>query len=368
MKKKILSVVTIFLLVAAIPFSSFAHSGRTDGSGGHKDNKNKSGLGGYHYHCGGYPAHLHTGGVCPYRGGGSSYSSTPKTVYASRINAVSVPNKINDGEEMQLKASVYPSNATDSTITWESSDPSILSVSSSGMLKANGVGTATITAKTSRGTSSKFTITVNEVVAESIEIENKTTEMLMEETIVLSVLFTPENTSDKTIEWSSDNEDIAVVSDDGTLEAVGVGSTTITAVHKEFMDSFDIEVKPIEADKVEIEYPIDAESEESAPRVKKGETMQLTAIITPDNTTDKTIKWSVDNESIAEIDDDGILTALGTGMVIVTAESNNGKTAEIEIELYSNTAAGVAGVGSVVAIAAGVIYFLKRKKSKNNIE
>ena len=127
-------------------------------------------------------------------------------------------------------------------------------------------------------------------------------------------------------------------------------------------------VKPIEADKVEIEYPIDAESEESAPRVKKGETMQLTAIITPDNTTDKTIKWSVDNESIAEIDDDGILTALGTGMVIVTAESNNGKTAEIEIELYSNTAAGVAGVGSVVAIAAGVIYFLKRKKSKNNIE
>ena len=45
-------------------------------------------------------------------------------------------------------------------------------------------------------------------------------------------------------------------------------------------------------------------------------------------------------------------------MVIVTAESNNGKTAEIEIELYSNTAAGVAGVGSVVAIAAGVIYFL----------
>lgn len=43
-----------------------AHSGRTDASGGHKDNKNKSGLGSYHYHCGGHPAHLHTGGVCPY--------------------------------------------------------------------------------------------------------------------------------------------------------------------------------------------------------------------------------------------------------------------------------------------------------------
>lgn len=43
-----------------------AHSGRTDSSGGHKDNKNKSGLGSYHYHCGGYPAHLHENGVCPY--------------------------------------------------------------------------------------------------------------------------------------------------------------------------------------------------------------------------------------------------------------------------------------------------------------
>lgn len=47
-----------------------AHSGRTDASGGHRDNKNASGLGSYHYHCGGYPAHLHPNGVCPYAGGG----------------------------------------------------------------------------------------------------------------------------------------------------------------------------------------------------------------------------------------------------------------------------------------------------------
>lgn len=45
---------------------TFAHSGRTDSNGGHRDNKNKSGLGSYHYHCGGHPAHLHTKGVCPY--------------------------------------------------------------------------------------------------------------------------------------------------------------------------------------------------------------------------------------------------------------------------------------------------------------
>ena len=44
----------------------YAHSGRTDANGGHRDNNNKSGLGSYHYHCGGHPAHLHTNGACPY--------------------------------------------------------------------------------------------------------------------------------------------------------------------------------------------------------------------------------------------------------------------------------------------------------------
>lgn len=48
-----------------------AHSGRTDSNGGHHDYKNKSGLGSYHYHCGGYPAHLHENGVCPYSGSGN---------------------------------------------------------------------------------------------------------------------------------------------------------------------------------------------------------------------------------------------------------------------------------------------------------
>lgn len=55
---------------------SYAHSGRTDSSGGHKDNKNKSGLGSYHYHCGGNPPHLHSNGYCPYSSSGRSSTTT----------------------------------------------------------------------------------------------------------------------------------------------------------------------------------------------------------------------------------------------------------------------------------------------------
>ena len=76
-RKKIIK--TIIAIAIAIPLTTqlaFAHSGRTDSNGGHKDNKNVSGLGSYHYHCGGYPAHLHDNGVCPYKNTSTSSSSS----------------------------------------------------------------------------------------------------------------------------------------------------------------------------------------------------------------------------------------------------------------------------------------------------
>lgn len=73
--KRLLALLTIFTLL----FSSVAygHSGRTDSAGGHRDNRNVSGLGYYHYHCGGNPPHLHPGGVCPYNT--STYSAKTQT-------------------------------------------------------------------------------------------------------------------------------------------------------------------------------------------------------------------------------------------------------------------------------------------------
>ena len=73
------------LIFSAVPGTVQAHSGRTDASGGHHDNKNVSGLGSYHYHCGGHPAHLHSGGVCPYS---SSSSSSAETVNVSSGSVV----------------------------------------------------------------------------------------------------------------------------------------------------------------------------------------------------------------------------------------------------------------------------------------
>ena len=368
MRKRIFSILTICMVIMSMSLSAFAHSGRTDSSGGHKDNKNKSGLGGYHYHCGGYPAHLHNGGVCPYTGGGSSsYSSTPKTVYATSITAKNVPSKINAGDTATLEASVYPSNAEDKTISWESSDSSVLVVSTTGKLTAVGVGTATITAKTSRGTSKKFTITVNEVMAESISIANNETEIFLGDTETLNPTFTPDNTTNKTVEWTSSDESVISVSADGEITANKLGTATITVTHKEFTDSIDIEVKPIDAESIEIVLPDDTETnDEGQPKISKGSEIQLKAEVLPENTTYKDIEWSVSDETIATIDENGVFTANETGTITVTATAKSGVTEEIEIEVYSNAGLGLFGVGgSVIVIGGGALLYLKKRKKGN---
>lgn len=88
-----------------------AHSGRTDGNGGHRDNKNKSGLGSYHYHCGGHPAHLHTNGTCPYA---ATASSSTKSIPAATETA-SVPTQTASAETAAPEPEFVPGWECDNT-------------------------------------------------------------------------------------------------------------------------------------------------------------------------------------------------------------------------------------------------------------
>lgn len=86
--RKIITVSTLIIILCILYiFNAFAHSGRTDSSGGHWNRSN----GTYHYHCGGYPAHSHSGGVCPYK--------KPKS-YSSSTSSISSSTKYDDGYEV----------------------------------------------------------------------------------------------------------------------------------------------------------------------------------------------------------------------------------------------------------------------------
>lgn len=218
MKKNMVKIVSILLIIFSIiliGINVYAHAGKTDSNEGHKDNKNKSGLGSYHYHCGGHPAHLHTNGVCPYsssqsssKSSTSSYSSSksssstsssssskssnstsssssskiitttvPATIDVTEIQINESINSIEVGESKKLTATITPDNATDKNITWKSSDESIATISSSGEVVAKRPGTINITASTSNGKTSiiKMDIKGEKEIEDSAIINNLTT-------------------------------------------------------------------------------------------------------------------------------------------------------------------------------------------------
>ena len=201
-KEKIVSIILIVISVILISLNTYSHSGRTDANGGHKDNKNKSGLGSYHYHCGGNPAHLHTNGICPYSSSKSSTSSSasskssgsksskssssssksssskgsvttsssgikttstkPATILASSIQINESIENMEVGKSKKITATITPQNVTDKNITWKSSDESIAMISTTGEIIAKRVGTVNITATTSNGKTSTMKVTVKE--------------------------------------------------------------------------------------------------------------------------------------------------------------------------------------------------------------
>ena len=136
MKKKFKSLASVLCaLIVLICYSpaGLAHSGRTDGQGGHRDNRNASGLGSYHYHHG-YSAHLHPGGYCPYT-----------DVFPRRVSVTAEKTALGYGESCAISAAVSPANSCNTRVTWKSSDSNVVQVSD-GSIKAVGYGTATITA------------------------------------------------------------------------------------------------------------------------------------------------------------------------------------------------------------------------------
>lgn len=206
-------------------------------------------------------------------------------------------------------------------------------------------------------------------MAESISIVKDDTDILIGDSQYLKCEFNPENTTDKTIEWTSSDESIISIAPNGEITANKLGTATITVTHKELSDSIDIEVKPVDAKSIEIILPDDVETnDEGIPKLSKGKQLQLQTKIEPENTTYKDIEWSVSDETIATIDENGVITALETGKVIITATAKSGVTETVEIEVYSSAGDVAAGIIGLAALGGGgTALYYRRKKKKSEV-
>jgi uncharacterized protein YjdB len=147
------------------------------------------------------------------------------------LDKTSLTLDVNQSET--LTATITPSNATDKSLTWESSDTNIATVDTNGVVTAVAQGSTTITATAADGSGEKATcsVTVKEaanVPVTSVSLDKTTLELTEGETAQLTATVLPDNATNKAVTWSTSNASIATVDANGLVTAVSAGTATIT--------------------------------------------------------------------------------------------------------------------------------------------
>ena len=205
----------------------------------------------------------------------------------------------------------------DPETVWYSSDTNVVTVDRiTGLISAVGPGTAIVTAD-SEGVTSDVAVTVY-FKLETIALDKTSTQIDIGEVDLLTVIYDPENTTDdKTITWSSSDDSIVSVNENGRITANKKGKAVITATASNGKKA---------TCNVEVLVPIKIISfDEDVVTVPRSTKKKLSLTIDPDNTTD-TLSWESSDTDVATVDKYGTVTAKKVGSTIITVTSSRGKT------------------------------------------
>ena len=239
-----------------------------------------------------------------------------------------------------LTATVLPADAKDYTITWESSDDQVATVDEQGNVTSVGIGDAVITA-TVQGTDVKdiCRVVVNDVTqVESIKLQPMS--LSIGSTGKMAIVYTPGEPFDAQVTWQSSDPDVAKVDEDGTIHALQIGETKITATVGEKTATATATLTVTE------KLP------ESITLNKEQLTLQglteekLTATVLPADAVDKTVTWASSNPNAATVDREGNVTAVAPGQTTITATTVNGLEAvcEVTVERFGANESGTVPV------------------------
>ena len=157
----------------------------------------------------------------------------PAVIPATSIALNQTTAELNEGETLQLTATVLPENATDRTVTWTSSNTAVAAVDANGLVTAVAAGTVAITATTNDGSNltANCEVTVNPaaILATSVSLDQSNVSLTEGMTLQLTATVLPENATDRTVTWTSSDPAVATVDATGLVTAVAAGTATITA-------------------------------------------------------------------------------------------------------------------------------------------
>lgn len=256
------------------------------------------------------------------------------------------------GASQQLNAAVTPSDATDKSVTWTSSNEKVAAVSKNGLVTPISVGTSTITVKTRDGNfTAQCIVTVNKphIAVTGISLNQSTITLDKNDTYKLTALVSPNNATDKSVTWSSSNDNVATVSDNGLVTAVSAGTAEITAKTNNggFISQCNVIVRTNDSninnsdnndhktvtDTITVNKP-------HAPSINiktkfKVNNISVNKKITFAVSGNYNVKWSVSNTKIAAISQNGVLKAKRAGKVVVYAKVS-GATSKYTIYIKPN--------------------------------
>ena len=173
---------------------------------------------------------------------GSKTASCEVTVSAADPNVVAVTGvsvqpttlAMSVGESKTLTAAVQPDNATNKNVLWASSNSSVATVSQAGIVTALTLGTATIiVTNADGGKTASCAVTVspadpNVVAVTGVSVQPTTLAMSVGESKTLTAAVQPDNATNKNVLWTSSNASVATVSQAGIVNAITLGTATIT--------------------------------------------------------------------------------------------------------------------------------------------
>lgn len=217
---------------------------------------------------------------------------------------------LDKGASAKLTATVYPTNATEKTVTWESTDQSVATVSDDGVVTAVGGGLTTVIASAGGVNSSVCYVNVSSAL-QSISMSQTEVTLKKGETTRLEALLNPADATGVTLHWTSDDPSIATVDNDGNVEAKG-GGTTLVKVH-----AGDLEA----ACQVTVKVPVTGVAIVDDFVIEAGQSRKLDIRILPEDATDRTIIWASVNPEIAYVSDDGVLHGVSWGETTIAYQT-----------------------------------------------